>query len=160
MRRCLVNTLPRQEVPCKAVRFLIRESGFSGEEENAQPRPREVTVDLKEPVARWFDEMLASAQKESLYRQWNRPGMNGEFTHFLEEYLASQMKMKTWERSRVHGGRVFRRSCIHPLCTEILEAVSKEGWYSACRLHLSARHGLPLGWVDIFLSHDKAAQAT
>ena len=104
MRRCLVNTLPRQEVPCKAVRFLIRESGFSGEEENAQPRPREVTVDLKEPVARWFDEMLASAQKESLYRQWNRSGMTGEFSHFLEECLASQMRR---DRPEFLGFSVF-----------------------------------------------------
>lgn len=117
-------------------------------------------MDLKEPVAKWFDEMLASAQKQSLYRQWERSGMTGEFSYFLEECLAIQLKERTWERSRVHGGRVFRRSCIHPLCTEILEAVSKEGWYSACRLHLSARHGLPLLWVDIFLSHDKAVQAS
>ena len=128
------------------------------EGEDAQPQPREVVLDLKEPVARWFDEMLASTQKESLYRQWERSGMTGEFSHFLEENLASQMRMRTWERSRVHGGRVFRRSCIHPLCTEILEAVSKEGWYSACRMHLSARHDLPLRWIDVFLTYDKTSQ--
>lgn len=126
----------------------------------AMPQPNQVTVELSEPIAIWFGEMLVNSQREKFYRQWEATGKKSEFCNFLEKCLATQMEEKRWERTRAGGGAAFRRVCVHPLCAEILEAVGKEGWYFACRLHLSIRHGFPLWWADMFLSYDKAVQAT
>jgi hypothetical protein len=141
-----------KDVSKRTVRFSVNYVGFLTEGA-AMPPPKEVTVELSEPIARWFDEMLVPSQKEKFYKEWESSGRTKEFGFFLKDCLVDQMKEKGWERNSSGARPMLRRDCPLPLCKEVLEKVTKESWHSACRLHLVTFHGLPVWWVDLFLGY-------